>query len=88
MPRLERMLSPLAGLPKPISQYLTEHLWYTTSGYFFDEQFALASAMSGENHLVFSVDYPIENNLEATKWFNHLDLPRAVREKISDANGH
>jgi uncharacterized protein len=29
--RLDRLVSPLAGLPKPISQYLTEHFWYTTS---------------------------------------------------------
>jgi len=81
--RLERTLSPLAGLPKPVSQYLTEHLWYTTSGYFFDEQFALTRAMFGEDRLVFSVDYPYEDNREATEWFNHLDLPRAVREKMA-----
>jgi uncharacterized protein len=81
--RLERTLNPLAGLPKPISQYLTEHLWYTTSGYFFDEQFALARAMFGEDRLVFSVDYPFEDNREAVEWFNHLDLPSSVREKMA-----
>lgn len=81
--RLARTLNPLAGLPKPISQYLTEHLWYTTSGYFFDEQFALTRAMLGEDRLVFSVDYPFEDNREAIEWFNHLDLPSAVREKMA-----
>jgi predicted TIM-barrel fold metal-dependent hydrolase len=81
--RLDRLVSPLAGLPKPISQYLTEHFWYTTSGYFFDEQFDLARAMFGDDRLVFSVDYPFEDTREATDWFNQLDLPSAVREKMA-----
>jgi len=32
---------------------------------------------------VFSVDYPFEDNREASEWFNRLDLPRAVREKMA-----
>ncbi len=83
MRRLDRTLNPLAGLRKPISQYLTENLWYTTSGYFDDEQFALARAMFGEDRLVLAVDYPFEDNREAAAWFNRLDLPRAVREKMA-----
>jgi len=31
--------------------------------------------MFGEDRLVFSVDYPFEDNREAIAWFNHLDLP-------------
>ncbi len=39
--------------------------------------------MFGEDRLVFSVDYPFEDNREAIEWFNHLDLPSAVREKMA-----
>jgi predicted TIM-barrel fold metal-dependent hydrolase len=81
--RLDRQLNPLAGLPKPISQYLTENLWYTTSGYFFDDQFELTRAMFGDDRVVFSVDYPFEDACEASEWFNRLDLPEAVREKMA-----
>jgi hypothetical protein len=81
--RLDGQLNPLAGLPKPIRQYLTEHVWYTTSGYFFDEQFALVRALFGEERVVFSVDYPFEDTLVASDWFNRLDLPSAVHEKMA-----
>jgi uncharacterized protein len=84
--RLDRLVSPLAELPKPISQYLTEHVWCTTSGYFFNAQFALTRAMFGDDHVVFSVDYPFEDNVEAVDWFKGLDLPTAVREKVAHGN--
>jgi predicted TIM-barrel fold metal-dependent hydrolase len=81
--RLDRQLNELAALPKPISQYLTDHVWYTTSGYFFNEQFDLARAMFGDDRMVFSVDYPFEDTCEAAEWFNGLDLPSGVREKMA-----
>jgi uncharacterized protein len=81
--RMDRLLSHRAGLPKPISQYLTEHNWYTTSGDFFDDQFALTRAMFGEDRLTFSVEYPFEVNTEATEWFDQLHLPSAVREQMA-----
>ena len=81
--RIDTQLNPLAGLPKPIIQYLTEHVWYTTSGYFFDDQFALTRAMFGDDRVVFSVDYPFEETRVASDWFNRLDLPSAVRDKMA-----
>jgi hypothetical protein len=81
--RLDRQLNELAGLPKPISQYLTEHVWYTTSGYFFNEQFDLARKMFGDDRILFSVDYPFEDTREAAEWFHGLDLPSPVREKMA-----
>jgi predicted TIM-barrel fold metal-dependent hydrolase len=84
--RLDRLVTPLAELPDPISYYLTEHVWCTTSGYFFNAQFALTRAMFGDDHVVFSVDYPFEDNVEAVDWFNGLDLPNAVREKVAHGN--
>lgn len=57
-------------------------VWYTTSDHFFDDQFALARAMFGEDRLLFSVDFPFEVNTDAIEWFNQLDPPSAVREKM------
>jgi predicted TIM-barrel fold metal-dependent hydrolase len=39
--------------------------------------------MFGDDRVVFSVDYPFEDNRQASEWFNHLDLPSAVREKMA-----
>jgi predicted TIM-barrel fold metal-dependent hydrolase len=39
--------------------------------------------MFGEDRVLFSVDYPFEDNLEATAWFNRLAIPSAVREKMA-----
>ncbi|HEV2257081.1 MAG TPA: amidohydrolase family protein [Streptosporangiaceae bacterium] len=81
--RIDTQLNPLAGLPRPVIWYLTQNVWYTTSGYFFDDQFALTRAMFGDDRVMFSVDYPFEDNRQAREWFNHLDLPAAVREKMA-----
>jgi hypothetical protein len=81
--RLDRLVYPLADLPKPISQYLTDNIWYTTSGYFFNDQFALTRAMFGEDRIMFSVDYPFADTREGTEWFNQLDLPIGVRAKMA-----
>lgn len=81
--RLDRLVYPLAELPNPISWYLTENLWYTTSGYFFDDQFALTRAAFGDDRIIFSVDYPFEDTVEGSDWFKRLDLPHAVREKMA-----
>ena len=42
--------------------------------------------MFGDDHMVFSVDYPFEDNVEAVDWFKGLDLPNAVREKVAHGN--
>lgn len=42
-----------------------------------------AAAMFGDDRVVFSVDYPFEDNRQAREWFNRLDLPGAVREKMA-----
>jgi uncharacterized protein len=81
--RLDRLVYPLTELPKPISQYLTENLWYTTSGYFFNDQFALTRTTFGEDRIMFSVDYPFEDTREGSDWFKQLDLPNAVRKKMA-----
>ncbi|GAA5163115.1 amidohydrolase family protein [Pseudonocardia eucalypti] len=81
--RLDRLVYPLADLPKPISRYLTENIWYTTSGYFFNDQFALTRAMFGEDRIMFSVDYPFADPREGIEWFNQLDVPAGVREKMA-----
>lgn len=83
MPRIDDTLTRAAGLGKPVSDYLREHFWITTSGYFYDGPFRLSREMFGDDRLIFSVDYPFADNHRATDWFSHLSLPPEVREKIA-----
>lgn len=84
LPRIDSTLTPEAtGLAQPISAYLREHFWITTSGYFYDGPFHLARATFGDDRLIFSVDYPFADNQRARDWFDHLDLTAEAREKIA-----
>lgn len=85
--RIDEWLNPLAvQLTKPISSYLRQHFWITTSGYTYDGPFRLTREVFGDDRLIFSVDYPFTDNTAARAWFDHLDLPRDAREKIAHRN--
>jgi len=40
----------------------------------------------GEDNILFSVDWPYESNAVGTRFFNALDLPDALREKLAWKN--
>jgi hypothetical protein len=83
LPRIDDTLTRAAGLPKPVSDYLRQHFWATTSGYFYDGPFRLTQDTFGDDRLIFSVDYPFADNQRATDWFSHLTLTPETREKIA-----
>jgi uncharacterized protein len=81
--RIDEMLTPAAGLGKPVSAYFREHFWITTSGYFYNGPFRLTQEMFGTERLIFSVDYPFAGNRRAKEWFHGLDLTPEARAKIA-----
>jgi hypothetical protein len=82
--RIDNFLSPLADhLAKPIGDYFRANVWITTSGYFYDGPFRLATETFGDDHVIFSVDYPFADNRRARDWFDNLDLAADVRAKIA-----
>jgi uncharacterized protein len=86
LPRIDEMLTPLAGhLAKPIGGYFRENFWITTSGYFYDGPLRLAREVFGDDRVIFSVDYPFSDNRQARDWFDRLDLEPDVRQKIAHA---
>jgi uncharacterized protein len=85
--RIDDVLTPLAShLRKPISAYYRDNFWVTTSGYFYTGPFELTRETFGDDHVIFSVDYPFADNRRALDWFDHLDLAPDEREKIAHAN--
>lgn len=85
--RVDEMFDRLEGAPaKPVSAYLRDNFWITTSGYYFDGPFALARRAFGDDRILFSVDYPFSDNAVSTGWLSGLDLDAAARERIAHAN--
>ena len=68
------------------SYYFTRNFWLTTSGHFHTSQFLQAMEQIGSDRILFSVDYPYEQMDAAGRWFDELQIPREVKEKIGRGN--
>jgi 2,3-dihydroxybenzoate decarboxylase len=74
------------ALLKPVSQYLSDNFYVTTSGHFRTQ--ALLNTMSemGADRVMFSIDYPYEPMDKAAQWFDHCPISEADRLKIGRLN--
>ena len=87
LPRIERMLSGAAPhLAHPVSSYVRNNFWITTSGYFDDEPLQLARHVFGDARIMFSVDYPFSDNTTATDWIRGLGLELDAWHAIAHRN--
>jgi len=87
--RVDHRLSRLALHTKAkltMSQYFRENFYFTTSGTFRTQ--ALMDVMSevGADHVLYSVDYPYEDMIEATNWFDNTPISEPDRLKIAHGN--
>jgi 2,3-dihydroxybenzoate decarboxylase len=75
-----------SALLKPVSQYLSDNFYVTTSGHFRTQ--ALLNTMSemGADRVMFSIDYPYEPMDKAAQWFDHCPISEADRLKIGRLN--
>ncbi|HWF46788.1 MAG TPA: amidohydrolase family protein [Bryobacteraceae bacterium] len=75
-----------SALRKPVSHYLYENFYVTTSGHFRTQ--ALLNAMSemGADRVLFSIDYPYEPMDKAARWFDYCPISEADRLKIGRLN--
>src|SRR5579863_1200085 len=81
-----RMLNNFKGLRKTPSQYIQENFVVTTSGVFSAEPLLCTIAALGENHVLFSVDYPFESSKIAGQFLDTVAISETVREKIGYRN--
>lgn len=87
LPRIERMLTDAAPqLAQPVSSYVRNNLWITTSGYFDDHPFQLARNVIGDCRIMFAVDYPFSDNATATHWLHGLDVDPDTRHALAHRN--
>lgn len=87
LPRIERMLSHAApDLAHPVSSYVRNNFWITTSGYFDDQPLQLARHIIGDARIMFSVDYPFSDNATAVGWLHGLGLEPETLHAIAHRN--
>jgi 2,3-dihydroxybenzoate decarboxylase len=79
-------LNNFKGLRKRPSQYIKENFVVTISGVFSAEPLLCTLAALGEDHVLFSVDYPFESSLVAAQFMDTVSVPEHVREKINCKN--
>ena len=71
---------------KQMSAYLRENFHLTTSGNFHDATFHCAIAEMGLERIMFSVDYPFEDTVDAASWYDNTEMPDADRLQIGRTN--
>jgi 2,3-dihydroxybenzoate decarboxylase len=73
----------LARLP---SEYLRSNFHVTTSGNFDPNAFACTVAVLGAERVMYSVDYPMDDNLTGAAFLASYPMADAVRRKVSSEN--
>ena len=76
------------GIParKTITEYLRANVYLTTSGNFRTPTLRAAIAEVGAERIMFSVDYPFEDTVDAVSWFDTAEIAEPDRQRIGRTN--
>ena len=87
--RVDNRISRGSGAPKaklPMSHYMRENFYVTTSGNFRTQALTNVILEVGADRILYSVDYPYEDVVAAKEWFDHASISEPDRMKIARAN--
>lgn len=70
----------------PLSQYLRQNFYITTSGVFRTPALSDVMGEVGADRILYSVDYPYEDMVAATNWFDSTPINATDRLKIARSN--
>jgi len=87
--RVDHRISRGSGTPKaklPMSHYLRENFYITTSGNFRTQALTNVILEVGADRVLYSVDYPFEDMVEAKDWFDQASISDPDRMKIAHGN--
>jgi 2,3-dihydroxybenzoate decarboxylase len=73
-------------LMEPPSAYLKRNLYVTTSGQCSDVPLITALTALGDDHVLFSIDYPYEDSAVARRFIESAAIGDAVRDKVGRLN--
>src|SRR5579864_555135 len=71
---------------RPLSQYLRQNFYITTSGVFRTPALDDVMGEVGADRILYSVDYPYEDMVAATDWFDSAPISATDRLKIARGN--
>jgi gamma-resorcylate decarboxylase len=76
------------GIPakRTFGEYLRSNFYVTTSGNFHTPTLTCAIAEMGADRVLFSVDYPFEEVVDAAAWFDKAEISENDRVKIGRTN--
>lgn len=74
------------GLQKPVSDYVHDNVWMTSSGMFTTPPFLLMLQVIGIDRMMFSIDYPYSSNRQGRDFLDKLPLAPADLEKFAHGN--
>ncbi len=76
------------GIParRKLADYLRENFYVTTSGSFRTQALINTMLEVGSDRILFSVDYPFEDAIEAADWFDNAPISETDRVKIGRTN--
>jgi gamma-resorcylate decarboxylase len=87
--RVDNRISRGSGAPSaklPLSHYLRENFYITTSGNFRTQALTNVILEVGADRVLYSVDYPYEDVVEAKEWFDRAAISDSDRMKIACMN--
>ena len=87
--RVDHRISRGSGTPRaklPMSHYLGENFYITTSGNFRTQALMNVILEVGADRILYSVDYPYEDVVEAREWFDRAPISESDRKKIARTN--
>jgi len=84
--RIDRSMSRGGKRKVPFRDLFCEHFYITTSGNFSSSALLCSVMEMGVDRILFSVDYPYEENVEGTEWMKTVPLGAEDRQKILHAN--
>lgn len=84
--RADERLSRLTGLERSVGETIIEQVHITTAAYFTVPPLLCALMVFGAERILFSVDHPFADSMEATAFLHNAPISSSDREKIAHLN--
>jgi len=86
--RLDHRLAKVPNRPaeRTMAEYFRTNFHVTTSGHFCTQSLIHAILTLGADRVLFAVDYPFEDHVQACAWFDAIEIGESDRIKIGRGN--
>ncbi len=84
--RADERLSRLTGFERSVGETIVAQVHITTAAYFTDPPLLCALMVFGADRVLFSVDHPFADSMEATAFLRNAPVSPSDREKIAHLN--